>query len=38
MQLVGGPFSEANLIQIGIDLQQHYPHFARQPPALAGSA
>jgi aspartyl-tRNA(Asn)/glutamyl-tRNA(Gln) amidotransferase subunit A len=32
IQLVGGPFSEANLIQIAIDLQQHYPHFAEQPP------
>jgi aspartyl-tRNA(Asn)/glutamyl-tRNA(Gln) amidotransferase subunit A len=38
IQLVGGPFSEGNLIQIGIDLQQHYPHFAQQPPGLASSA
>ncbi|MCW3047736.1 MAG: amidase [Solirubrobacterales bacterium] len=38
IQLVGAPFSEANLIQIAIDLQQHYPHFTQQPPGLASSA
>jgi aspartyl-tRNA(Asn)/glutamyl-tRNA(Gln) amidotransferase subunit A len=38
IQLVGGPFSEAQLIQIAIDLQQHYPHFTEQPPGLASAA
>jgi aspartyl-tRNA(Asn)/glutamyl-tRNA(Gln) amidotransferase subunit A len=38
IQLVGGPFSEGNLIQIAIDLQQHYPHFTEQPAGLASSA
>jgi aspartyl-tRNA(Asn)/glutamyl-tRNA(Gln) amidotransferase subunit A len=35
LQLVGAPFAEATLIQIGIDLQQHYPHHDEQPPGLA---
>jgi aspartyl-tRNA(Asn)/glutamyl-tRNA(Gln) amidotransferase subunit A len=38
IQLVGGPFTEAGLIQIGIDLQEHYPHFTEQPAGLASSA
>jgi aspartyl-tRNA(Asn)/glutamyl-tRNA(Gln) amidotransferase subunit A len=38
IQLVGGPFTEANLIQIAIDLQEQYPHFTEQPPGLARSA
>jgi aspartyl-tRNA(Asn)/glutamyl-tRNA(Gln) amidotransferase subunit A len=38
LQLVGAPFNEANLIQIGIDLQAHYPHFQEQPRGLAGTA
>jgi aspartyl-tRNA(Asn)/glutamyl-tRNA(Gln) amidotransferase subunit A len=37
IQLVGAPFSEDKLIQIGIDLQRHYPHFRQQPPRLQGS-
>jgi len=32
------PFTEAGLIQIGIDLRKHYPHFAEQPAGLASSA
>ena len=36
IQLVGAPFTEPDVIQIGIDLQQHYPHFTEQPPGLAG--
>jgi aspartyl-tRNA(Asn)/glutamyl-tRNA(Gln) amidotransferase subunit A len=38
IQLVGAPFDEAKLIQIGIDLQQHYPHYLEQPPGLANPA
>jgi aspartyl-tRNA(Asn)/glutamyl-tRNA(Gln) amidotransferase subunit A len=38
LQLVGAPFTEANLIQIGIDLQTHFPHFQEQPHGLAGPA
>jgi aspartyl-tRNA(Asn)/glutamyl-tRNA(Gln) amidotransferase subunit A len=38
LQLVGAPFAEANLIQIGIDLQAHYPHFQEQPRVLSGTA
>jgi aspartyl-tRNA(Asn)/glutamyl-tRNA(Gln) amidotransferase subunit A len=31
IQLVGAPFSETRLIQLAIDLQHHYPHYAEDP-------
>jgi aspartyl-tRNA(Asn)/glutamyl-tRNA(Gln) amidotransferase subunit A len=37
IQLGGAPFAEASLIQIAIDLQAHYPHFAQAPPAPAAT-
>ena len=35
IQLVGAPFTEAALIQMGIDMQAHHPHYDEQPPGLA---
>jgi aspartyl-tRNA(Asn)/glutamyl-tRNA(Gln) amidotransferase subunit A len=34
IQLVGAPFAESTLIQLGIDLQAHHPHHEEQPPDL----
>lgn len=34
IQLAGAPFAEADLIQIAIDLQTHFPHFEEAPTAL----
>jgi aspartyl-tRNA(Asn)/glutamyl-tRNA(Gln) amidotransferase subunit A len=31
IQLVGAPFTEPSLIQLAIDLQHHYPHYAEDP-------
>jgi aspartyl-tRNA(Asn)/glutamyl-tRNA(Gln) amidotransferase subunit A len=37
IQMVGAPFTEAALIQVGIDLQAHYPHHDEQPSRQVGS-
>jgi aspartyl-tRNA(Asn)/glutamyl-tRNA(Gln) amidotransferase subunit A len=31
IQLAGAPFSEANLIQLAVDLQAHFPHYEEAP-------
>jgi aspartyl-tRNA(Asn)/glutamyl-tRNA(Gln) amidotransferase subunit A len=31
IQIAGAPFSETSLIQLAIDLQAHYPHYAEDP-------
>ena len=31
IQLAGAPFSEANLIQLAVDLQAHFPHYEESP-------
>jgi aspartyl-tRNA(Asn)/glutamyl-tRNA(Gln) amidotransferase subunit A len=31
IQLGGAPFSEASLIQLGVDLQAHFPHYEEAP-------
>ncbi len=35
IQLVGTPYDEAGLLQIGVDLQAHFPHHEEQPGGLA---
>ena len=31
IQLAGAPFAEANLIQLAVDLQSHFPHHEESP-------
>ncbi|MCW2969491.1 MAG: amidase, partial [Solirubrobacterales bacterium] len=31
IQLGGAPFDEANLIQLAVDLQAHFPHYEEAP-------
>ncbi len=35
VQLIGAPFDEATLLQIGVDLQHRSPHHEQQPDGLA---
>ena len=35
IQLGGAPFTESRLIQIAVDLQSHFPHYAEAPKGMA---